>query len=67
MNAIRAGSVVQTGVYVCNEWRGMWTGTVLSVSDDGSLAIVDRGSMFGCRPIIETHQTSYLRLLEKDQ
>ena len=64
MSEIRSGSIVQTGVYVCSEWRPMWTGTVLSVSVDGSIATVDRGSMFGCRPIIETHQTSHLRLQE---
>ena len=65
MNGIYPGAVVQTGVYVCNEWRPMWTGKVLSVSVDGSTAVVDRGSMFGCRPIVETHETRYLRLAEK--
>ena len=65
MNGIHPGAVVQTGVYVCNEWRQMWIGEVLSVSVDGSTAVVDRGSMFGCRPIVEIHATSHLRLAEQ--
>lgn len=59
---ISVGSVVRTGVYVIGEWRPMWLGTVTAMSDDGTLATVDVGTMHGCARNEHVEQTSHLRL-----
>jgi uncharacterized membrane protein len=61
MNEIKIGDTVQTGVYVCNEFRPMRLGTVTAVSNDGTLASVDVGSMHGCAPWVHIEQISHLR------
>ena len=61
-NEIKVGSVVRTGVYVIGEWRPMWLGTVTGISNDGTLATVDVGSMHGCAPNVHLEQISHLRL-----
>ncbi|MGL4577284.1 MAG: hypothetical protein ACRCV9_21030 [Burkholderiaceae bacterium] len=63
---ITVGKKVQTGVYVSNEWRPFFKGVVVSQSFDGTLSTVDVGSLHGCAPRIETHQTSHLRLVETE-
>ena len=59
--SIKIGDKVRTGVYVCNEWKPMWLGIVVGISNDGTLASVDTGSMHGCAPIVRTEQISHLR------
>lgn len=59
---IKEGDRVRTGVYVCGEWRPMSAGIVTGISNDGTLATVDKGSLHGCAPIIHTEQVSHLRL-----
>jgi len=58
---IKAGDKVRTGVYVCGEWKPMWLGVVTCVSNDGTLATVDIGTMHGCAPNVRTEQVSHLR------
>ena len=59
---MKIGDKVRTGVYVLGEFKPMWLGEIKSFSSDGTLAVVDRGSMHGCRPIISTEMISHLRL-----
>ena len=58
---IKVGDTVRTGVYVCGEWRPMWLGKVGGISNDGTLASVDIGTMHGCAPNVHTEQISHLR------
>lgn len=58
---IKVGDKVRTGVYVCGEWKPMWLGTVTGMSNDGTTASVDIGSMHGCAPNMRFEQTAHLR------
>ena len=58
---IAVGDTVKTGVYVSGEWRPIWLGKVIAISNDGTLASVDVGSMHGCARNVHTEQTSHLR------
>lgn len=58
---IKVGDRVTTGVYVCGEFRPVWLGKVVGISNDRTLALVDIGSMHGCAKNIRTEQISHLR------
>ena len=58
---MKIGDVVRTGVYVCGEFKPMWLGRIVNISNDGTLALVDKGTMHGCAPIKHWEQISHLR------
>lgn len=60
-NNMKVGDVVRTGVYVCGEFRPMWLGTVVDISNDEALALVDTGTMHGCARRAHWEQISHLR------
>ena len=61
---IKVGDMVQTGVYVLGEWRGVYTGRVVQQSSDGATCQVDVMSHHGGRPRVHFEATSHLRKLE---
>lgn len=61
---IKVGDMVQTGVYVLGEWRGIYTGRVVQQSSDGTTCQVDVMSHHGGRPRVHFEETSHLRKLD---
>ena len=64
---IRVGDMVQTGVYVHDEWRPSYSGRVVHLSPDGTVAQVDVMSHHGGRPWIHHEATSHLRKLDQEK
>lgn len=61
---IKVGDMVRMGVYVLGEWRPSYSGRVVRLSSDGTVADVDVMSHHGGRAWIHHEQTSHLRKLE---
>ena len=61
---IKVGDMVQTGVYVLGEWRGIYTGRVVQQSSDGTTCQVDVMSHNGGRPWVHFEATIHLRKLD---
>lgn len=61
---IKVGDMVQTGVYVLGEWRGIYTGRVVQQSSDGTTCQVDVMSHHGGRPWVHFEATIHLRKLD---
>lgn len=57
------GDKVQTGVYVCGEWKSMYTGIIVN-RVNSELVNVDVGSLHGCQPVVILKEESKLRLVE---
>ena len=61
---IRVGDMVRTGVYVGGEWRPSYSGRVVRMSGDGTVAEVDVMSHHGGRPWVHFEATSHLRKMD---
>jgi hypothetical protein len=59
---MKIGDKVQTGVYICGEWKSMYTGIIVSRVNN-ELVNVDVGSLHGCQPWIKLEEESNLRLV----
>lgn len=58
MNQFKFGDKVQTGVFVCGEFKPTFVGIVTRVIDD-QLIEVDVGSLHGCQPWKKIEQSSH--------
>ena len=56
---IKVGTVVESGVYVCGEFRAIYKGVVIWT--DGDKAKVDVGTIHGCRPWVFLEEMKNLK------
>lgn len=58
---MKIGDKVMVGVFLLGEWKPMHPGIIVDLSNDGTLASVDRMSLHGGAPWINFENLSDLR------